>query len=89
MGNAIVPLSEEVSLGKLISHALIPVPKKSVNASLVLRTQGGDGTSPPNPIGHAIVLIETMRLDGRMTEGATTPTAKQLTKKAPLRTTWD
>ena len=40
MGNAIVPLSEEVSLGKLISHALIPVPKKSVNASLVLRTQG-------------------------------------------------
>ena len=31
LGNAVVPLSEEVSLGTLISLTLIPVTEKSVN----------------------------------------------------------
>ena len=35
LGNAVVSLSEEVSLGTLISHALLPVTEKSVNADSV------------------------------------------------------
>ena len=33
--NAVVPLSEEVSLGALLSSGLIPVPEKSVNADSI------------------------------------------------------